>query len=79
MAAEERAKSDAMVATAAALSKRELDVLCLVARGLTDQQIARELVLSVHTIHRHVANARTRLGVPTRAAATAWAVQRGLI
>jgi DNA-binding NarL/FixJ family response regulator len=61
------------------LSRREVDVLRLVARGLTDQQIAAELTLSVHTIHRHIANARTRLGVRTRAAAAVWAVQHGLI
>ncbi|WP_228479528.1 alpha/beta fold hydrolase [Microbacterium atlanticum] len=56
------------------LSDRELEVLLLVSRGLTDAQIAAELFLSVHTVHRHVANARTKLGVPSRAAAAAWAV-----
>lgn len=67
-------------ATAAvSLSERELDVLRLVAEGRTDAQIARELVLSVHTVHRHVANIRTRLGVASRAAAAAWAVDHGLL
>lgn len=56
------------------ISLRELEVLTLVARGLTDAQIASELYLSVHTVHRHVANARSKLGVPSRAAAAAWAV-----
>lgn len=56
------------------VSARELEVLLLVAQGRTDAQIAAELFLSVHTVHRHVANARTKLGVPSRAAAAAWAV-----
>ncbi len=57
--------------TATVLSAREREVLALVARGLTDAQIAERLVLSPHTVHRHVANIRTKLGVPTRAAAAA--------
>ena len=61
------------------LTDRELEVLRLVAEGRTDDQIARTLVLSSHTVHRHVANIRTRLGVPSRAAAAAWAVENGLL
>jgi DNA-binding CsgD family transcriptional regulator len=61
------------------LSERELEVLRLVAEGRTDAQIARALVISSHTVHRHVANIRTRLGVPSRAAAAAWAVENGLL
>ncbi|WP_255576985.1 alpha/beta fold hydrolase [Cryobacterium sp. 1639] len=57
---------------AAALTAREREVLTLVAQGLTDAQIADRLYLSAHTVHRHVANARTKLGVPSRAAAAAW-------
>jgi pimeloyl-ACP methyl ester carboxylesterase/DNA-binding CsgD family transcriptional regulator len=63
----------------AELSARELEVLALVARGLTDQEIAAELVLSAHTVHRHVANVRTKLGVASRAAAAVWATENGLI
>ena len=63
---------------AAHLSVREADVLRLVARGMTDTQIAGELVLSAHTVHRHVANARLKLGVSSRAAAAAWAAHNGL-
>ncbi|QKJ19344.1 alpha/beta fold hydrolase [Microbacterium hominis] len=55
----------------AGLTPRETEILALVAEGLTDAQIADRLFLSPHTIHRHVANARTKLGVPTRAAAAA--------
>ncbi|MET0932111.1 MAG: helix-turn-helix transcriptional regulator, partial [Mycetocola sp.] len=58
--------------TQRALTVREREVLTLVAQGLTDVQIADRLVLSSHTVHRHVANARTKLGVPSRAAAAAW-------
>jgi DNA-binding CsgD family transcriptional regulator len=53
------------------LSARELDVLRLVARGHTDKEIAAELVLSPHTVHRHVANIYAKLGCSTRAAAVA--------
>ncbi|MBX5441464.1 MAG: helix-turn-helix transcriptional regulator, partial [Solirubrobacteraceae bacterium] len=61
------------------LTARELDVLRLVARGLSDAEIARELVLSPHTVHRHVANARTKLRLPSRAAAVAYASRAGLL
>ncbi|MHC2999090.1 alpha/beta fold hydrolase [Microbacterium sp. HJ5] len=54
------------------ITARERIVLQLVAQGFTDGQIAAELFLSVHTVHRHVANARRKLGVPSRAAAAAW-------
>jgi pimeloyl-ACP methyl ester carboxylesterase/DNA-binding CsgD family transcriptional regulator len=61
------------------LSSREIDVLRLVASGLNDAQIADALVLSPHTVHRHVANIRTKLRQPTRGAAAAEAARRGLI
>jgi pimeloyl-ACP methyl ester carboxylesterase/DNA-binding CsgD family transcriptional regulator len=63
----------------AALSGREIEVLRLVARGMSDQEIARQLVLSVHTVHRHVANVRQKLDVPSRTAAAAQAARAGLI
>jgi len=61
------------------LTRRETEVLALVASGLSDREIAERLVLSPHTVHRHVANVRTKLGLPTRAAAVAAAAQRGLL
>ena len=61
------------------LSARELEILKLVARGKSDREIAEELVLSPHTVHRHVANIRTKLRQPSRAAAAAHAATRGLI
>jgi DNA-binding CsgD family transcriptional regulator len=54
-----------------ALTEREREVLKLVAQGLTDAEIGAFLVLSPHTVHRHVANARIKLGVRSRAAAAA--------
>ncbi len=61
------------------LTARELEVLVLVAGGLGDREIARRLVLSPHTVHRHVANIRTKLGLPSRAAAAAYATRIGVI
>lgn len=61
------------------LSARELEVLRLVASGKTNKLIARELGLSEKTIDRHVSNIFAKLDVPTRAAATAWAYQHGLV
>ena len=53
------------------LTPRELEVLRLVAEGLTDGAIAARLVLSKHTVHRHLQNAYARLGCSSRAAAVA--------
>ena len=63
----------------ARFSPREREVLALVARGLSDKEIAEQLVLSPHTVHRHVANIRTKLGRPTRTAAVAEAARLGLL
>lgn len=61
------------------LSARELEILQLVAAGLSDTEIAERLVLSRHTVHRHVANIRTKLRLPSRAAAVAYAARIGLL
>ena len=61
------------------LTDREREVLRLVARGLKDQEIAEQLVLSPHTVHRHVANIRRKLGSTSRSAAVAEAARLGLI
>ena len=71
--------SAADVAPGAVLTDREREVLRLVAAGLADAEIAARLQLSPHTVHRHVANIRTKLGQPTRAAAVAHAGRLGLI
>jgi ATP/maltotriose-dependent transcriptional regulator MalT len=61
------------------LTAREIEVLRLVAQGLGDADIAERLVVSPHTVHRHVANVRTKLGLPSRAAAVGWAARAGLL
>ena len=61
------------------LTPRELDVLRLVAQGLSNADIARRLVLSEHTVHRHLANILRKLGLSSRAAAAAWGVRIGLV
>jgi ATP/maltotriose-dependent transcriptional regulator MalT len=61
------------------LSGREREVLACVARGLSDREIAQQLVLSAHTVHRHVANIRRKLGRTSRTAAVAEAARLGLL
>ena len=63
--------SKPLVAGPEAVTEREREILAFVATGLTDAQIAQRLTISPHTVHRHVANARTKLGVRSRAAAAA--------
>jgi DNA-binding CsgD family transcriptional regulator/tetratricopeptide (TPR) repeat protein len=58
-------------ANPAHLTARQLDVLGLLAEGLTDAEIAAELVLSVRTVHHHVADVLDKLGVRSRRAAAA--------
>jgi DNA-binding NarL/FixJ family response regulator len=65
--------------TPGGLTTRELEVLRLVASGRTNRAIASELVLSDKTIARHVANIFTKLGLSSRAAATAYAYEQGLV
>ena len=61
------------------MTPREVQVLCLVSAGKTNAAIAAELFLSERTIERHLSNIFTKLNVPTRTAATAWAYGHGLI
>jgi DNA-binding NarL/FixJ family response regulator len=60
------------------LTKREMEVLRLVAEGMNNQSIAERLFVSDHTVHRHLANILRKLSVSTRAAAVAQAARRGL-
>ncbi len=61
------------------LTPREAEVLRLLAGGLTSKQIAAELVVAVHTVHRHIANLYGKIGARGRADATAYALRQGLI
>jgi ATP/maltotriose-dependent transcriptional regulator MalT len=84
---EERLQSPAQAAQApsdtpaarSGLTKRELEVVRLVAEGMSNQEIAESLVLSEHTVHRHVANLLNKLEVSSRTAAVARAAQLGLL
>jgi DNA-binding NarL/FixJ family response regulator len=64
---------------ASTLTPREVEVLKLVAQGLSNPAIAERLVLSEHTVHRHVANILTKLRLPSRAGAAAWAARHQLV
>ena len=61
------------------LTKREVDVIRLIAAGLNNQRIAAKLFISDHTVHRHVANILTKLDTPSRSAAVAKAARMGLL
>jgi DNA-binding CsgD family transcriptional regulator/tetratricopeptide (TPR) repeat protein len=60
------------------LTPREMEVLRLVASGKTNRSIARELVLSEKTVARHLSNIFTKLGISSRASATAYLYEHGL-
>ena len=61
------------------LSEREMEVLQLVATGLTDKQVAEQLQLSHKTVRNHMDFIRAKLGAKTRGEAIAIAVHKGLI
>jgi DNA-binding NarL/FixJ family response regulator len=67
------------VPTTHGLSQRELEVLRLVAKGKSNREIASSLVISEHTVARHVQNIYAKLGLSSRAAATAFAFERDLV
>ncbi len=61
------------------LSERECEVLRLVAAGKTNREIAAQLVISEHTVSRHLQNMFMKLGITSRAAATAYAYEHHLV
>jgi DNA-binding CsgD family transcriptional regulator len=61
------------------LTKRELEVLRLVAAGHTDREVAETLVISPRTVNRHLSNIFVKLDVPGRAAAVAYAIRQGMV
>ncbi|MDP8977815.1 MAG: response regulator transcription factor [Actinomycetota bacterium] len=65
--------------TAYGLTRRELEVLALLASGLTNRAIAERLHVTTRTVDTHVSRILTKLSVPTRAAATAFAYRHGLV
>jgi ATP/maltotriose-dependent transcriptional regulator MalT len=73
---------DSLAGTSAAthgLTARELEVLRVLAAGRSNREIASELVISEHTVARHVQNIFRKLGVPSRTAASAFAHEHGLL
>jgi predicted ATPase/DNA-binding CsgD family transcriptional regulator len=70
-------RSDANLS--AGLTARELEILKLVAQGLTDHQIAETLVLSPRTVNAHLTSIYRKLDVNSRAAATRFAMEKGLV
>jgi ATP/maltotriose-dependent transcriptional regulator MalT len=70
---------DTTVALPAGLTAREAEVLRLIAAGKSNKDIAAELFLSVKTVSRHLSNIFTKIGVSSRAAATAFAFEQQLM
>jgi len=63
----------------AGLTAREMEVLRLVAQGLTDAQIAEQLVISPRTVNFHLTSIYSKLGVSSRSAATRYAIEQHLV
>ncbi len=61
------------------MTPRELEVLALVARGLSNPEIATELAISRRTVHAHLRAIYPKLGVSSRVSATRYAVLHGLV
>ncbi len=76
LAASPSATADALIED---LTRRELDVLALLADGLANKQMARALDISEHTVKFHIASIYAKLGVNNRAEAVRAAARRGLI
>jgi DNA-binding NarL/FixJ family response regulator len=63
----------------AGLTEREVDVLRLVARGLSNKEIARDLVISPKTVGTHIEHIYAKLGFSSRARASLFAMEHGLL
>ena len=63
----------------AGLTAREVEVLRLVAQGLTDARVAAQLVVSPRTVNFHLTSIYTKIGVSSRSASTLYAVEQHLV
>jgi DNA-binding NarL/FixJ family response regulator len=77
-AAAARVGLDLAAPRSSGLTSREEEVLAHIAKGLTNREIAERLVVSEKTVATHVSHILTKLGLPSRAAATAYAYEHGL-
>jgi HD-GYP domain-containing protein (c-di-GMP phosphodiesterase class II) len=73
------ARTKARATFPAGLSEREVEVLRLVARGLTDKEVASKLGISHRTVHHHNKHAYDKIGVSTRAAAALFLIENDLL
>jgi len=78
MGAAHRALEGGDPAATGGLTRREVEVLAMVAEGATNRQVAAALAISQKTVARHLANIYLKLGVSTRTAAGAWAHRHGI-
>ena len=69
----------APVAYPSGLTQREVEVLCLLAQGRSNNQIAEELVVAEGTTRRHVANIYEKVGAANRVEAATYAARQGLV
>ena len=72
------AVSPAPARRSGALTRREREVAALIARGLTNREIAEELIISEMTADSHVSHILRKLGFRSRAQVARWAVEHGL-
>lgn len=63
--------------TVAGLTTREVEVLALISQGLSNQEIAAKMVLSVNTLKSHIRQAYRKIGATTRSQAVSWAITHG--
>lgn len=63
----------------AGLTARELEVLRLVAQGMTDAQVAEKLIISPRTVNWHLTSIYGKIGVSSRSAATRYAIEQRLV
>lgn len=77
--AEAAGQTPPVITRPAGLTEREAEVVGLLARGLQTKQIARKLEISPKTVDRHIQNSYRKIGVSSRAAATLFATENGLV